>query len=137
MWSFGAVWDCCPTDLVSLSLFLLYQVLQLLILVVSGVYFGFIMSSCSKESFGVRFTRKNYSAWEFQFQFFVTGKELWGHIDDSDPAPTEPKELAKWKVMDARGMSWILGAVDPLIVLNLRPYKTAKTMWEYLLKVYD
>lgn len=22
-------------------------------------------------------------------------------------------------------MSWILGSVDPLIVLNLRPYKTA------------
>ncbi|TXG67369.1 hypothetical protein EZV62_008644 [Acer yangbiense] len=94
------------------------------------------MSSCSKESFGVRFTGKNYSAWEFQFQFFVTGKELWGHIDGSDPAPTEPKELANWKVKDARVMSWILGSVDPLIVLNLRPYKTAKTMWEYLLKVY-
>ncbi|TXG56864.1 hypothetical protein EZV62_018177 [Acer yangbiense] len=108
----------------------------ILILVVSGVYFGFIMSSCSKESFGVRFTGKNYSAWEFQFQFFVTGKELCGHIDGSDLAPTEPKELANWKVKDARVMSWILGFVDPLIVLNLRPYKTAKTMWEYLLKVY-
>ncbi|KAK0584328.1 hypothetical protein LWI29_011194 [Acer saccharum] len=94
------------------------------------------MSSCSKESFGVHFTGKNYSTWEFQFQFFVTGKELWGHIDGSDPAPTEPKELANWKVKDARVMSWILGSVDPLIVLNLRPYKTAKTMWEYLLKVY-
>jgi hypothetical protein len=33
-------------------------------------------------------------------------------------------------------MSWILGHVDPLIVLNLRAYKTTKTMWEYLLKVY-
>ncbi|TXG71326.1 hypothetical protein EZV62_006261 [Acer yangbiense] len=62
------------------------------------------------------------------------GKELWGHIDDSDPAPTEPKELTNWKVKDACVMSWILGSIDPLIVLNLRPYKTAKTMWEYLLK---
>jgi hypothetical protein len=33
-------------------------------------------------------------------------------------------------------MSWILGSVDPLIVLNIRPYKKAKTMWEYLKKVY-
>ena len=32
-------------------------------------------------------------------------------------------------------MSWILGFVDPLIVLNLSPYKSVKTMWEYLLKV--
>ncbi|KAK0595964.1 hypothetical protein LWI29_011505 [Acer saccharum] len=62
--------------------------------------------------------------------------ELWGRIDGSDPAPTEPMELANWKVKDARVMSWILGFVDPLIVLNLRPYKTVKTMWEYLLKVY-
>jgi hypothetical protein len=90
----------------------------------------------SSEFFGVRFIGKNYSAWEFQFQLFVTGNELWGHIDGSGPAPTNPKELAKWRVKDACVMSCILGSVDPLIVLNLRPYKTAKTMWEYLLKVY-
>jgi hypothetical protein len=90
----------------------------------------------SSESFGVRFTGKNYATWEFQFKLFVMGKELWGHIDGSDPAPTETKDLAKWNVKDARVMSWILGSVDPLIVLNLRPYKSAKTMWEYLLKVY-
>ena len=64
------------------------------------------------------------------------GKELWGHIDGSDPAPTETKDLAKWMVKDARVMSWILGSVDPLIVLNLWPCKSAKTMQEYLLKIY-
>ncbi|KAA8544031.1 hypothetical protein F0562_021792 [Nyssa sinensis] len=57
-------------------------------------------------------------------------------IDGSVPAPTEPKELAKWTVNDARVMSWILGSVDPLIVLHLRAYKTAKAMWEYLRKEY-
>jgi hypothetical protein len=90
----------------------------------------------SSESFGIHFTGKNYAAWEFQFKLFVMGKELWGHIDGSDPAPTETKDLAKWTVKDTRMMSWILGSVDPLIVLNLRPYKSAKTMLEYLLKVY-
>jgi hypothetical protein len=39
-------------------------------------------------------------------------------------------------VKDACVMSWILGYVDSLIVLNLRPYKSAKIMCEYLLKVY-
>ncbi|XP_042954576.1 uncharacterized protein LOC122290986 [Carya illinoinensis] len=34
-------------------------------------------------------------------------------------------------------MTWILASVDPLIVLNLRPYKTAKSMWDYLKKVYN
>jgi hypothetical protein len=61
---------------------------------------------------------------------------LWDQIDGSDPEPTDSKELAKWKVKDACVMSWILWYVDPLIMLNLRPYKTVKTMWEYLLKVY-
>ena len=82
----------------------------------------------SSESFGVRFTDKNYSAWEFQFKLFVMGKELWSHIDGSDLAPTKTKDLAKWMVKDARVMSRILGSVDPLIMLNLRPYKSAKTM---------
>jgi hypothetical protein len=66
-------------------------------------YFGFIMSS--SESFGVHYTGKKYSTWEFQFQLFVMGKELWGHIDGSGPAPMEPKKLAKWKVKDACVMS--------------------------------
>ena len=34
-------------------------------------------------------------------------------------------------------MTWILASVDQLIVFNMRPYKTAKDMWEYLKKVYN
>ncbi|XP_058083956.1 universal stress protein A-like protein isoform X1 [Magnolia sinica] len=64
------------------------------------------------------------------------GKELWGHVDGSDPAPTDPKTLVQWKVKDARVMTWILGSIDPLLTLNLRSHKTAKSMWEYLKKVY-
>ena len=41
------------------------------------------MSSDKLEAFPIRFTGKNYSAWEFQFKLFVKGKELWGHIDGS------------------------------------------------------
>ncbi|XP_015160344.1 uncharacterized protein [Solanum tuberosum] len=70
-------------------------------------------------------------------QLFVTGKELWGHIDGSDPAPTDATKLGEWKIKDAQVMTWILGSIDPLIVLNLRPYKTAKAMWDYLQKVYN
>ncbi|KAH0740465.1 hypothetical protein KY290_033508 [Solanum tuberosum] len=95
------------------------------------------MNSHHFESFSVRFTGKNYSSWEFQFQLFVTGKELWGHIDGSDPAPTDTTKLGEWKIQDARVMTWILGSIDPLIVLNLRPDKTAKAMWDYLQKVYN
>ncbi|KAK7245636.1 hypothetical protein RIF29_40484 [Crotalaria pallida] len=87
--------------------------------------------------FCVKFTGKNYPNWEFQFQLFVTGKELWGHIDGTVPTPTDATQLAQWKVKDARVMSWLIGSCDPQIVLNLRPYKTAKTMWEYLKKVYN
>ncbi|XP_031253946.1 uncharacterized protein LOC116111928 [Pistacia vera] len=65
------------------------------------------------------------------------GKKLWGHIDGSDKAPTDVSKLAQWQTKDARVMTWILGSMDPIIVLNLRPYKTAKSMWEYLKKVYN
>ncbi|XP_047251074.1 uncharacterized protein LOC107840340 [Capsicum annuum] len=66
-----------------------------------------------------------------------SGKELWGHIDGSDPSPTDPTKLGEWKIKDARVMTWILGSIDPLIVLNLRSYKTTKAMWDYLQKVYN
>ncbi|XP_058075833.1 uncharacterized protein LOC131224330 [Magnolia sinica] len=64
------------------------------------------------------------------------GKELWGHIGGSDPTPTDLTTLVQWNVKDARVMTWILGSIDPLLILNLRPHKMTKSMWEYLKKVY-
>ena len=66
---------------------------------------GRIMSSDKLESFPIRFTSKNYSAWEFQFKLFVKGKELWGHLDGSVPAPQGAKALSKWEIHDARVMT--------------------------------
>lgn len=86
------------------------------------------MSSDKLDSFLIRFNGKNYSAWEFQFQLFVKGKELWGHLDGSDPAPTDVDALSKWEIKDAWVMTWILSSVDPQFILNLRPYKTAADM---------
>ncbi|RVW45853.1 uncharacterized protein LOC104880468 [Vitis vinifera] len=34
-------------------------------------------------------------------------------------------------------MTWILSSVEPHLVLNLRPYKTAAAMWNYLYTVYN
>ena len=95
------------------------------------------MSTSNMDNFGVHFTGKNYSSWEFQFRLFVIGKELWGHIDGSKPAPKESSKLAEWQVKDSRVMTWILGSIDQSLVPNLRPYKTAKDMWGYLKKVYN
>lgn len=45
----------------------------------------------------VKFSGKNYFAWEFQFQIYIQGKELWGHIDGNTSKPTDPTKAAKWK----------------------------------------
>lgn len=97
------------------------------------------MSFERSEHFLVRFNGKNYYVWAFQFQIFVKGKELWGHIDGTNPAPNseKEKEYVNWEVKDAQIMSWILGSVDPSILLNLKPYKTSKEMRGYLKKVYN
>ena len=34
-------------------------------------------------------------------------------------------------------MTWLLSSVEPHLVLNLRPYKTAAAMWTYLNMVYN
>ena len=96
------------------------------------------MSLERSEHFLVRFNGKSYSTWAFQFQIFTKGKELWGHIDGTDPAPNNEKEkYMKWEVKDAQIMSWILGSIESSILLNLRPYKTSKEMWDYLKNIYN
>ena len=95
------------------------------------------MSSDKLEAFSIWFTGKNYSVWEFQFKLFVKGKELWGHIDGSVPAPQGAEALSKWEIHDARVMTWLLSSVESHLVLNLRPYKTAAAMWTYLNTVYN
>ncbi|XP_047257461.1 uncharacterized protein LOC124889555 [Capsicum annuum] len=54
-----------------------------------------------------------------------------GHIDGAAPAPTDPTKLGEWKIKDTRVMTWLLGSINPLIGSNLRPYKTAKVMWDF------
>lgn len=69
------------------------------------------------SEFCVKYTGKNYSAWEFKFRLYVTGKELWGHIDGTTPAPTDTAQMAQWKIKDARVMSWITGSCDSQLSL--------------------
>ena len=47
-------------------------------------------------------------------------------------APTDTTKLCECKIKDARVMTWILWSIDPLIVLNIRTYKTTKAMWDCL-----
>lgn len=60
------------------------------------------MNSHHYESFGVRFTRKNYSSLEFLFYLFLTCKELWGQIEESDPSPTDETNLGNWNIKDSQ-----------------------------------
>jgi hypothetical protein len=91
----------------------------------------------------VKFTGTNYSTWAFQFELFLKGKALWGHIDGTDVEKSSTSDKPKadgsfpsWDVLDARIMSWLLGSVESHIVTNLRPHRSAQSMWAYLKKVY-
>jgi len=98
------------------------------------------MSSDKSDVSMISFNGKNYSVWAFDFRIFVKGKELWGHVDGSNPAPNKVKDIdqhAKWEVKDAQVMAWILGSVEPDIILNLRSSQTAAQMWTYLKKLYS
>lgn len=44
--------------------------------------------------------------------------------------PTDIERLARWETNDAKIISWILTYVDPHLLRNLRPYQTAKGMWD-------
>ncbi|KAK4489825.1 hypothetical protein RD792_000469 [Penstemon davidsonii] len=104
-----------------------------------GIVFHIILQD-KYDSILIRFNGKNYSAWAFHFRIFVKGKDLWGHVDGSKPAPDKDKEKdehAKWEVKDAQIMAWILGSVESSIILNLQPFKTAAEMWNYLKKLYN
>ena len=81
----------------------------------------------------VKFNGSNYTSWAFQFQIYLKGKELWGHVDGTDPKPLEDvMAVSKWETKYAQIMTWLLGSVDPQYISNLRSYKTAKGMWDYL-----
>jgi hypothetical protein len=98
------------------------------------------MSLERSEHFLVRFNGKNYFAYEFQFQIFVKRKELWGHIVGTDPAPNSEKEkekYVKWEVKDAHIISWVLGSMEPSMLLNLKPYNSSREMWDYLKNIYN
>lgn len=84
----------------------------------------------------IYFTSQNYTTWAFQFELYLEAKELWGHVYGFYPKSTEDaKKIATWNTKDAKIKAWILGFVEPHLILNLKPYKTSKGMWDYLKKV--
>jgi hypothetical protein len=103
----------------------------------------FYLFSMDSAPVCVKFTGTNYSTWAFQFELFLEGKALWGHIDGTNVEKSSTSDKPKadgsspsWAVLDARIMSWLLGSVESHIVTNLRPHRSAQSMWAYLKKVY-
>jgi hypothetical protein len=94
-------------------------------------------SEKERENFCVRFTGKNYPAWSFQFEMFVKGKSLSGHLNGTSTAPTDAAELSKWEDKDAQVITWILACVEPQMINNLRSFSTAKEMWDHLKTIYN
>lgn len=62
---------------------------------------------------------------------------MWGHIEETIPKLEDPVKLAQWETYDARIIYQILRSVDPRVVLDICPYKTAKRTWDYLKRVYN
>eukprot|EP00268_Persea_americana_P058314 TRINITY_DN7046_c1_g1_i4.p1 TRINITY_DN7046_c1_g1~~TRINITY_DN7046_c1_g1_i4.p1 ORF type:complete len:224 (-),score=16.82 TRINITY_DN7046_c1_g1_i4:294-965(-) len=70
----------------------------------------------------VRFEGKNYTSW--------------GYIDGSESKLKEDeKKISAWKTKNAKIKTWLLGFVEPHFILNLKPCKTAREMWDYLEKI--
>ncbi|RVW31828.1 Retrovirus-related Pol polyprotein from transposon RE1 [Vitis vinifera] len=92
----------------------------------------------------VKFTGTNYSTWAFQFELFLKGKDLWGHIDGTDVEKPSTFDKSQdvgtshsWAVLDARIMSWLLVQwsliLSPLAAPSLRSiydyYSAFLTLW--------
>ncbi|KAF1879900.1 hypothetical protein Lal_00022804 [Lupinus albus] len=95
------------------------------------------MAMENEKNFCVRFTGKNYSAWEFQFKMYVKGKGVWSHLDNVSKVPTEKTVLDAWETKDAQIITWILNSIDPHMINNLRSFYTAQEMWNYLKRIYN
>jgi hypothetical protein len=67
---------------------------------------------------------------------FLKGKALWGHIDGSSKRGSSEADKATWAAKDNQIMSWILGSMEPHLILSLRPHRSVKAMWDYLKQVY-
>ena len=61
----------------------------------------------------IKFNRKNYTSWSYQFQVYLEGKEMWGPVSRLDTIPREDeKKKVSWNTKDAQIKTWILGSVD-------------------------
>ncbi|KAJ0075453.1 hypothetical protein Patl1_35235 [Pistacia atlantica] len=74
-------------------------------------------------------------AWEFQLETFLKGKTLWGHIDGSSnggsTAEMSVADKAAWDAKDNQIMSWILGSMEPHLILSLRPHSLRLAIANY------
>jgi hypothetical protein len=65
----------------------------------------FYLFSMDSAPVCVKFTGTNYSTWAFQFELFLKGKALWGHIDGTDVEKSSTSDKPK---ADGSFPSWYL-----------------------------
>ncbi|KAG6481042.1 hypothetical protein ZIOFF_057634 [Zingiber officinale] len=92
----------------------------------------------STETLAIKFTGKNYVAWEFQFRIFLKGKELWNHIDGSTLVPKEGIELSQWEAKDAHLLDFrlvTLVKVPKEALVSLQPIHEDSRHDQFLMKL--
>eukprot|EP00268_Persea_americana_P059648 TRINITY_DN7350_c1_g1_i4.p2 TRINITY_DN7350_c1_g1~~TRINITY_DN7350_c1_g1_i4.p2 ORF type:complete len:113 (-),score=15.68 TRINITY_DN7350_c1_g1_i4:355-693(-) len=50
--------------------------------------------------------------------------------------PTDEDKVEDWETKESQIMSWILGSVNPIFFMHLKPDKTAKEMWACMKRIY-
>ena len=98
------------------------------------------MSQLNAIVINITLDGQNYSEWSFCVETAPGGYGLAFHLTDNQHAPTANNDNAaenkQWKINDGKVMSAIVNSVKQSMTMSLRPFKTAKSMWDYLQQRY-
>ena len=50
----------------------------------------------------IKFNGKNYNSWAYQFELYLKGKKLSGHISGSKTRPTDEDKVEDWETIEAQ-----------------------------------
>src|SRR5579871_1724698 len=79
----------------------------------------------------------NYHSWKFKVRMVLIDKELWGVVCGDEPKPTDPDDLAEWRIKDQKALATIALTVKDSEHIHISNSATSGEAWEALAKLYE
>lgn len=83
----------------------------------------------------IKLNGKNFNSWAYQFELYLKGEKLWGHISGSKTRPTDEDKVLDWETKNLKLLAGIWDQSIQFFSCISNHARLQKEMWAYMKRI--